>query len=130
MLRDQVEPPLFYVGSMSVQSESLGEEASRGSGKRIEIVAEADATGLSEEWRELFAQLSGAHRQMLSALLNGENIAARFRIAEQAGSMPELLLDEINEISMEWIGDLLIEDGEIVEEYSAELQGMLRSSGF
>lgn len=130
MLCDQVEPPLFYGGSMSVHSESLGEEASRGSGKRIEIVAEADATGLSEEWRELFAQLSGAHRQMLSALLNGENTAARFRIAEQAGSMPELLLDEINEISMEWIGDLLIEDGEIVEEYSAELQGMLRGSGF
>lgn len=128
-LSDQVEP-VFHVGSMSVRSECRDEEVSREDGKHIEIAAEADATGLPQEWRELFTQLSGAHRQMLSALLNGEDISARFRIAKQAGSMPELLLDEINEISMEWIGDLLIDDGEIVEEYNAELQRILRGRGF
>ncbi|MMZ64137.1 hypothetical protein D1872_264380 [compost metagenome] len=47
------------------------------------------------------------------------------RIAERAGSMPELLLDEINEIAMEEIGDLLVDGAEIPEEYRSELAGLL-----
>ncbi|AZK47917.1 TerB N-terminal domain-containing protein [Paenibacillus lentus] len=127
--RLQIEPVL-RAGSMSAYSKRRDEEVSSEGGKQVEIAAEAAATGLSQEWRELFAQLSGAHRELLSVLLNGENTAARFRIAEQAGSMPELLLDEINEISMEWMGDLLVDGDEIVEEYRAELQSMLGGSGF
>lgn len=83
---------------------------------------------LSEEWRELFLRFSEAHRKMLSALLHGEDAAVRYGIAEQAGSMPELLMDEINEIAMEWIGDLLIDGDEITEEYRSELSDMLNGS--
>ncbi|MEF2965355.1 TerB N-terminal domain-containing protein [Paenibacillus sp. M1] len=80
---------------------------------------------LSPEWRELSARLSSAHKQMLSAILNEADAFLRNGIAEQAGSMPELLLDEINELSMETIGDLLIDGDEIAEEYRAELAVIL-----
>ncbi|MNI96828.1 hypothetical protein D3C73_1553590 [compost metagenome] len=62
---------------------------------------------------------------MLSALLNGESASVQFDIAEEAGSMPELVLDEINEQSMELIGDLLIDGAAIAEEHSLVLHKML-----
>ncbi|GIP56697.1 TerB N-terminal domain-containing protein [Paenibacillus woosongensis] len=87
--------------------------------------AAAGKTELPEEWREIFARLSAAHRKMLSALLDGGDAAVRLGIAEQAGSMPELLLDEINEIAMECIGDLLLDGDEIALEYREELRSLL-----
>ncbi|TYA14529.1 hypothetical protein FRY98_02245 [Paenibacillus faecis] len=80
---------------------------------------------LPSGWREMSARFSGAHLEMLSALLNGEGTSGLNRIAELAGSMPELLLDEINEIAMEEIGDLLVDGAEIPEEYQSELAGLL-----
>lgn len=85
-----------------------------------------DGMELPEEWRELWGRLSEAHKKMLSALLAGDGETVRYDIAEQAGSMPELLLDEINDLSMEWIGDLLIDGDEITEEYRPELSDLLR----
>lgn len=76
-------------------------------------------------WREMSARFGGAHLEMLSAMLNGEEVSGLMRIAERAGSMPELLLDEINEIAMEEIGDLLVDGAEIPEEYRPELTGLL-----
>ncbi|MGG6310394.1 TerB N-terminal domain-containing protein [Paenibacillus macerans] len=76
-------------------------------------------------WHGLFARLAEAHVQMLAALLGGSNAAKRQAIAEQAGSMPELLLDEINELAMELLGDLLIDGDEITEEYREELHQRL-----
>lgn len=86
----------------------------------------AEGMELPEEWRELWGRLSESHKKMLSALLNGDGDAVRYDIAEEAGSMPELLLDEINGLSMEWIGDLLIDGDEITEEYRPELSDLLR----
>ncbi|MNJ51318.1 hypothetical protein D3C77_466180 [compost metagenome] len=62
---------------------------------------------------------------MLSALIDGADAAVRFSIAERAGSMPELLLDEINEIAMECIGDLLVDGDGIAREYKEELRSLL-----
>jgi hypothetical protein len=39
------------------------------------------------------------------------------RVAEQYGTMPALLLDEINDVAMETIGDLLIDGDRIVSDY-------------
>lgn len=39
------------------------------------------------------------------------------RVAEQYGTMPALLLDEINDVAMETIGDLLIDGDLIVSDY-------------
>lgn len=83
--------------------------------------------GLSAAWHELLARLSVSQRGMLSSLLNREGSAERQAIAEQAGSMPELLMDEINNLAMEWLGDLLIDGDEIVAEYRAELRQVLQA---
>ncbi|WP_059045574.1 TerB N-terminal domain-containing protein [Paenibacillus rubinfantis] len=84
-------------------------------------------TSLSEEWQELFASLTAPQAQMLTALLQGQSAAERQTIAEQAGSMPELLIDEINELAMERIGDLLVDGDEVVDDYRAELDEWLAS---
>ncbi|WP_334073145.1 TerB N-terminal domain-containing protein [Paenibacillus sp. A14] len=84
-----------------------------------------EAEGLPAVWRGMYARFGGAHLQMLSALLNGEDASSLYAIAEQAGSMPELLLDEINEIAMEEIGDLLVDGEDIPEEYRPELGKLL-----
>ena len=39
------------------------------------------------------------------------------QIAEKAGSMPALLLDEINDAAMDTIGDLLIDGEAIADDY-------------
>ncbi|WP_410769394.1 TerB N-terminal domain-containing protein [Fontibacillus sp. BL9] len=80
---------------------------------------------LAEEWQEMLNRLSGAHLAMLDAIVEDQSIDVRYGIAEQAGSMPELLLDEINELAMEWIGDLLIDGDRITEEYETELRNMM-----
>ena len=87
-----------------------------------------DLTGSSipEEWISLLAQLTPVHRQMLAVMVEGADAAAQFAIAEQAGSMPELLHDEINELAMEAIGDLLIDGGSVMEEYAGDLGEWLK----
>lgn len=82
-----------------------------------------------EEWRELGNRLSEVHFNILATMLNGEGPAEIQRIAEQTGSMPELLMDEINEVAMDVIGDLLIDGDEIVEDYVGKVERMLRTVG-
>lgn len=83
---------------------------------------------LPEEWQELFMSLTAPQAQMLAALLQGHSAAKRQTIAEQAGSMPELLIDEVNELAMERIGDLLIDGDEVVDDYRAELDEWLSTN--
>lgn len=80
---------------------------------------------LPEAWLDLFGSLSAPQTQMLAALRLGHGPAERQAIAERAGSMPELLMDEINELAMERIGDLLIDGDEVVDDYRAELDEWL-----
>lgn len=125
--------PVQHEGSDMDSSAAFSDDVSgketKNSGLLCVETNNADPVGieLSHEWRELSAQLSRTHKEMLAALLEGEAPAVRYGIAEQVGSMPELLMDEINEISMEWLGDLLIDGDEITEEYRAMLHDLLDS---
>ncbi|WP_234414174.1 TerB N-terminal domain-containing protein [Paenibacillus sp. CAA11] len=111
---------------------ALSEDSPFGEGGAVyldtdgQLIDEADEWPIVIEWQELAARLSEPHRKLLAALLRGEGDAVRYSIAEEAGSMPELMMDEINEISMEQIGDLLIDVDEITEEYRDELHHVLR----
>lgn len=118
----------FERGWMELGEMEQKQGDSTASNHQAEPSSEAEKVGmdLPEQWREVFARLSAAHLRMLSALLEEEDAAAIFGIAEQAGSMPELLLDEINEIGMDCIGDLLVDGEEIVLEYKEELRSLLR----
>ncbi|GIO39478.1 hypothetical protein J41TS12_43390 [Paenibacillus antibioticophila] len=81
---------------------------------------------IPEEWTSLLSQLTSAQREMLLVMVEGADAAAQFAIAERAGSMPELLHDEINELAMEAIGDLLIDGGSVLEEYAGDLGEWLK----
>ncbi|WIV17544.1 TerB N-terminal domain-containing protein [Paenibacillus polygoni] len=77
---------------------------------------------MEEEWQELAERLSAAQLEVLYILRDQKGSAELQRIATKAGSMPELMIEEINEISMEIIGDILIDGEEITEEYIEALQ--------
>ncbi|WP_339269425.1 TerB N-terminal domain-containing protein [Paenibacillus sp. FSL W8-0187] len=70
-----------------------------------------------EEWQELAERLNPIHLEVLHALKAGPNRPGLQQIAEKAGSMPALLLDEINEAAMDTIGDLLIDGEAITDDY-------------
>lgn len=70
-----------------------------------------------EEWQELAERLNPTHLEVLHALKAGLNRSELQQIAEKAGSMPALLLDEINEVAMDTIGDLLIDGEAIANDY-------------
>ncbi|MEK4975827.1 TerB N-terminal domain-containing protein [Bacillus sp. FSL K6-6540] len=86
-------------------------------GKSSEGAVVWNTDGLDEEWQELGERLNLIHLEVLHALKSGPNRTQLQRIAEQAGSMPALLLDEINEAAMDTVGDLLIDGESIADDY-------------
>lgn len=85
-----------------------------------------DTADLDEEWRALAALLKPIHLEVLYILKSGPNFTAMHTAAERAGSMPALLIDEINDAAMETIGDLLIDGETIVDEYIRMLDPLKR----
>ena len=78
---------------------------------------EAAVGELDEEWLHLAEKLDPQHVLTIHALLGDEPDTELNRVAEQYGTMPALLLDEVNDLAMETIGDLLIDSDRIVSEY-------------
>lgn len=70
-----------------------------------------------EEWQEFAERLNPIHLEVLHTLKAGPNRSGLQQIADKAGSMPALLLDEINEAAMDTIGDLLIDGETIADDY-------------
>lgn len=73
--------------------------------------------GLDEEWRDFAASLQHAHLEILFLLKDSHGAQALQAAASRAGSMPAVLIEEINEAAMEHIGDLIIDEETIVEDY-------------
>ena len=76
-----------------------------------------NADGLAPAWRELCQRFSPWQLDMLYAVARGASRQELQNIAEQAETMVEPVLDSINEAAMETVGDLLIADGVVLEEY-------------
>ena len=88
----------------------------------LETPAKAEAGG---EWEQMRRALSKTHIQIISALLEEPgNITKQHDIAKSEGTMLDILYDEINEISDEILGDLLIDEGELVEEYIEDVKSL------
>lgn len=90
--------------------------------------------GLSAEWQGFAYQLADYHYAIIEALLFQRNPLTTIRtIAEARITMPEPLLDEINEIAQETIGDIIIltdaSSPVLVEDYIAELKTLLQRTG-
>lgn len=77
------------------------------------------------EWAALAAAMTDMQRRALTEwLLHGYD--AFCRTVSAAGSLPDLLIDELNELAMDTIGDLLIDGNEILEEYADKLRSSIR----
>jgi len=80
---------------------------------------------LPEEWSALLADLAQHQLAALRAMIELEDPTRELaRIAMENATMPELLIDSINEAAMEAIGDVIIEPGSappVVEEEDMEM---------
>lgn len=87
--------------------------------------------GLSDEIRQLLETLSSTQKEILYIILSQENIRGRIEeIANAEMSMPEILVDEINDIATQYIGDILIDTfGDemcVLEQYADELKKAMK----
>ncbi|MGQ4647267.1 tellurite resistance TerB C-terminal domain-containing protein [Lyngbya aestuarii] len=89
-------------------------------------------TELPLEWTNLMVQLPEHEVKILKAVAEQDNPLATIKsIAEEKITMPELLIDSINERALDTVGDLLIEPGSnppviADHEYLVALQQMIR----
>ena len=91
----------------------------------------AQASGTSDGLRQLLEALSPAQREALDIVLSGTDVQARLAsAAEAAMTMPEMLMDEINDAAMQVLDDILIDAMDdtprILEQYAPELAAMLK----
>ncbi len=83
-----------------------------------------DVSKLDADWQAFAAMLGPAERDMIRAVLLDLGDAERMAIAGLSGELPETMIDRINEAAMEAIGDLLIDAGEVLDEYLPNLDGL------
>lgn len=114
---DEEQSPDIEISKVEVASPVIGAE-----GKREESHLVWNTDNMDEEWQELAERLSSSQLEVLYILRDQKGSAELQKIATKAGSMPELLIEEINEISMDMIGDILIDGEEITEEYIEALE--------
>jgi septal ring factor EnvC (AmiA/AmiB activator) len=92
------------------------------------------AKGLGAEWGTFRSQLQGCEFEALRAIVLEENPASTLkRLAEEYLTMPELLIDGINERALEAIGDIILEPGSstgdtiVAEEYRDQVATLIAS---
>ena len=96
----------------------------------IEIIKEIvpNNTEIKNESENNLKDALGEKYEFLMAVLN-ENVNEQRSIIQKLGMLSEALVDEINEIAYDLLGDILIEDdGEkltIIEEYREEIGGQI-----
>ncbi|WP_145946197.1 TerB N-terminal domain-containing protein [Paenibacillus sp. Y412MC10] len=76
-----------------------------------------DTSGLDEEWARFAEMLAPYQLEALRVLTGSIPNADLDQVADRHGTMPGLIIDEINDLAMETIGDLVIDGDRIAEEY-------------
>ncbi|HAJ59637.1 MAG TPA: hypothetical protein DCP31_10500 [Cyanobacteria bacterium UBA8543] len=88
---------------------------------------------LPDEWTEFRLQLADYEFLVLKAIAEQDNPSGVIKkIAQEHLTMPEVLIDSINERAMDAIGDLIIDSGSsstplIRAEYSAAVKNLIKS---
>ena len=100
--------------------------------QRKYLISEKPADKIPEEWQNFISHISKSEMQVIEAIIQQNDPSATIKkIAEDNITMPELLIDSINECALDTIGDLLIEPGSdsiplgIMEEYLILLNKIL-----
>ena len=80
----------------------------------LDVEAEEVPNETSEEWVKFVAELTNSEREVLKAIVQAKNPSAAIKkIAETYITMPELLIDAINQRAIATIGDIIIEPGSV-----------------
>jgi preprotein translocase subunit SecD len=94
------------------------------------------AQDLPEEWVEFMSQVPEHELQVLKAIVEHKNPAPILKkIAEANLTMPELLIDSINERALETIGDIIVESGSgsnavIAKEHQKAVKKLISASEY
>ncbi len=94
----------------------------------IEVQSQYDFSSLSEDWRSFVNSLDTESLTLLCCITNG-NADAFFR---QNSVLPETAFEQINDIALQNIGDVVIENGELVTDYINDITAIvniIKSSG-
>jgi len=122
------------VGETNVEIEPLNVDTTqREVSNRVEPPAQiststsepAGSEHLDDSWRAFQAALTPAYRAALSALVQGVWDTEMFSIAREYSTMPALLIDGMNDLAMETIGDLIVDGDVLVDEYIDMLNNLL-----
>jgi len=84
-------------------------------------IEEIQSANVDTEWEQFAKALSPLQHEALLALINEDGTQTIQKLAAVNGTMSELLIDEINDIAMDILGDLIIDVEEIAEEYKIYL---------
>jgi chromosome segregation ATPase len=100
--------------------------------QKAHLASEKPTDKIPEEWQNFISHISQSELQVIEAIIQQSDPSATIKkIAEDNITMPELLIDSINECALDTIGDLLIEPGSdsiplgIMEEYLTQLNKIL-----
>jgi chromosome segregation ATPase len=100
--------------------------------QRKYLSSEKTADKIPEEWQNFISHISQSEMQVIAAIIQQSDPSTTIKkIADDNITMPELLIDSINECALDTIGDLLIEPGSdsiplgIMEEYLILLNKIL-----
>ena len=82
---------------------------------------------LNENLREFVMQLVPEQRKTLHCIVAQENVQECLeQIADQSFTMPQILIDDINEVAMQTLGDIIISsEFMVIEEYEGELKNSM-----
>lgn len=101
--------------------------------QKEQLTSEKYFDKIPEEWNSFVTHLKEPELQVLTAIIQQSNpVATIKKIAEENITMPELLIDAINECALDTIGDLIIEPGTesipiaIMEEYLTQLNKVMK----
>lgn len=78
---------------------------------------------LPEEWRGFLGSLSKDEREILAKMCDGKSAEA---ICREKGLLPETVFEEINNKAMDFILDIVIENGEIIPDYLENIKKAAR----
>jgi phage shock protein A len=104
----ETPPQSVSVASSTVQAAVKAPVAT----KPDPVKPEKSSSELPQEWTEFMVQLPEYELQVLRAIVEQNNPASVIKkIAEDNLTMPEALIDSINELALESVGDIIIEPG-------------------
>lgn len=113
--------------------DKIKQELSKLSEQKEQLASGKYFDKIPEEWNSFVTHLKEPELQVLTAIIQqSDPIATIKKIAEDNITMPELLIDAINECALDTIGDLIIEPGTesiplaIMEEYLTQLNKVMK----